>query len=194
MIQFKNFYPSKKVITSIGLTIGIFNAPLIAQAILPKEALANPSFFEHRWQDTGNYRKLYYHQGSKGKRDRSTYYLVMRAKDRKTAILKLSINFPKHFDSTITPKKFSLCKVALGGMLERTRCTERLPAIVEVSKDQTKVEVFPEQPIPTTESYALVMKIFNPTKSGMFQLNALGQSPGDMPISRYIGSWSIDID
>ena len=37
------------------------------------------------------------------------------------------------------------------------------------------------------------MKIFNPSKQGMFQINALSQSPGDMPISRYIGSWSIDI-
>ena len=83
----------------------------------------------------------------------------------------------------------------MGGMLEKTRCIEKIPAVFEVNKDEkTSISVFPNQPIPADkEGYAVVMKIFNPSKAGMFQVNALSQSPGDMPISRYIGSWNLDI-
>ena len=79
-------------------------------------------------------------------------------------------------------------------MLSRTKCIEKIPAVFEVNQTQTSIDVFPDQPIPVGESYAVVMKIFNPNQSGMFQFNALGQPPGDIPISRYLGSWSIDIN
>ena len=150
---------------------------------------------EFRWEEDRNYKKLYYVQTSKERRDRSTYYLVMKPKDRQTAILKLTINFPKHFNANITPRKLSLCKIKMGGMSQRTKCKEKIPAVFEVNNEEkTSIEVFPTQPIPANkEGYAVVMKIFNPSKSGMFQVNALSLSPGDLPISRYIGSWNLDI-
>ena len=40
----------------------------------------------------------------------------------------------------------------------------------------------------------LVMKIFNPDSTGMYQFNALAQAPGDIPMAGYLGSWSIDIE
>lgn len=161
---------------------------------MSNQALANPSMFEYRWEDTGNYKKLYYFQSSKEKRDRARYYLVIRPKDRSTAILKLTINLPDYFETNIRKKNLKLCRVSLGGMLARTKCTKKLPAVFEVSKDQTSIEIFPEQPIPTEGSYAVVMKIFNPDQAGMYQLNAMAQPPGDIPISSYLGSWSIDIN
>ncbi len=81
-------------------------------------------------------------------------------------------------------------------MLDKTKCLEKVPAVFEVNKNEngTTIEMFPHQPIPVDKSgYAVVMKVFNPSKAGMFQINALSQSPGDMPISRYIGSWNVDI-
>ena len=63
-----------------------------------------------------------------------------------------------------------------------------------MTSTQKQIEVFPNKPLPVGEDYAVVMKIFNPNKTGMFQLNALAQSPGDIPISVYLGSWNIDID
>ena len=52
-----------------------------------------------------------------------------------------------------------------------------IPAVIEVNEDQTAIEVFPDTPIPTGDTYAVVMNVFNPTKSGMFQFNALAQAP-----------------
>ena len=123
---------------------------------------------EFRWEQDDNYRKLYYSQSSTKRRDRSTYYLVMKPKDRKTAILKLTINFPDHFDSTIKTKKLKLCQVQIGGMLDKTKCLEKVPAVFEVNKNEngTTIEMFPYQPIPVDKSgYAVVMKVFNPSKS-----------------------------
>ena len=184
-----------KKIAATGLTIGLLGSLLTLEGVNPQKALSTPSMLEFRWEQDENYKKLYYYQSSKDRRARSTYYLVMSPKRRKTAILKLTINFPKHFDSNIKTKKLSLCRIQTGGTLERTKCKEKIPAIFEVTKGkQTSIEVFPNQPIPVDkEGYAVVMKIFNPTRAGMFQVNALSQSPGAMPISRYIGSWNIDI-
>ena len=184
-----------KNIAATSLTIGGIVSCLALEGTNAPKVFGRPALLEFRWEQDENYKKLYYFQSSSEKRDRSTYYLVMKPKNRKTGILKLTINIPKHFDSTIKPKKLSLCRIQVGGMLEKTKCLEKIPAVFEVSKDKTtKIEVFPNKPIPVDKNgYAVVMKIFNPSKAGMFQINALSQSPGDLPISRYIGSWNIDI-
>ena len=179
---------------SIGIATGLFSSWIAIEHLKnPPQTLANSSLLEFRWDNSSKYKKLYYSQSSKNKRDRSTYYLVIKPGESRTALLKLKVTFPSYFDAKISPKKLTLCKVNVGGMLAKTKCIEKIPAIFEVSKDQSYVEVFPDAPIPSDEAYAMVMKIFNPSSSGMFQLNALGQSPGDVPISSYIGSWSIDI-
>ena len=108
--------------TALGVSSGILGTLLINEVFHPQKLLANPSFFEYRWDNTANYKKLYYWQSSKDKRDRATYYLVMRPTDRKTAILKLTISIPDHFDADIKPGKLSLCQISLGGMLSKTKC------------------------------------------------------------------------
>ena len=185
-----------KKFAAFGFSAGILGSSLALGAInFPKKALANTSIMEFRWDQSRQYKKLYYWQSSKNRRDRATYYFVMRPKDRKTAILKLKLSFPKYFDAPLKAKKFTLCRVELGGMLSKTRCKEEIPTIFEVAKDQSYVEAFPKQIIPADEnSYAVVMKIFNPEQAGMFQINGIAQTPGDVPISTYIGSWTVDID
>ncbi len=179
----------------IGITAGLLcTSELFSVNKQGHRALATPSLLEYRWNNSNNYKKLYYWQSSKQRRDRSTYFLVLRPNDRKTAILKLKITIPKYFDAKITPKKLSLCRASLGGMLSRTKCEETIPATFEVSKDNGAIEVFPEKPIPVKSTYAVVMRIFNPNQTGMFQLNAMAQSPGEIPITGYLGSWSIDIN
>ena len=190
------FYLRKIAATGLTVGVGVLGTSLALEGINAPNAFSTPAMLEFRWEQDENYKKLYYYQSSKERRARSTYYLVMKPKNRKTAILKLTLNFPEHFDATIKPKKLSLCRIQLGGMLGKTRCKEKIPAVFEVNRDQkkTSIDVFPNQPIPVDKKgYAVVMKIFNPTKSGMFQFNAMVQSPGDLPISYYVGSWNISI-
>ena len=146
------------------------------------------------WDADPNYVKLRYLQSSKRRNDRSTYYLFLRARDRKTGILKLTINIPDYFSAKIQSKKLTLCQATVGGFRAKTKCKEEIPAVIEVNKDQTKIEIFPDNPIPLdNKTYALRMKIFNPRKAMMFQFHAYAQSPGSLPISGYVGSWNMDV-
>ena len=190
-----------RLLRRIGLAGGIATAGLLAAAPLMDtlrpaavQAQGTPALLEFSWENSKDFKKLYYFQSSTVPRDRAEYFLMLKPKDRKSAILKLSITVPEYFNAKIKPSRVSLCRMQLGGMLARSRCKETLPAVIEVNETQTAIEVFPEAPIPTGGTYAVVMKIFNPSNSGMFQFNALAQAPGDVPVAGYLGSWLIDIE
>ena len=160
----------------------------------PGQAQSTPSLMEFRWDNTKDYRKLYYYITDTHRLKRSEYYLILRPKDRKTAILKLSITIPSYFDSKIDPKRVKLCKMSEGGMMSRTRCQETIPATVEIAANGSAVEIFPDSPVPDTGTIGVYMNIFNPYNIGMYQFNALAQAPGDVPIAGYLGSWLVQID
>jgi hypothetical protein len=125
---------------------------------------------------------------------RSEYYLMLRPKDRKTAIMKLSISVPSYFDTKIDPKQVKLCKMSEGGMLKKTRCEKVIPATIEISANGRSIDIFPETPISDKDTIGVYMNLFNPFNAGMYQFNALAQAPGDIPVSGYLGSWVIQID
>ncbi|MEY3462878.1 MAG: hypothetical protein RLZZ468_656 [Cyanobacteriota bacterium] len=160
----------------------------------PANAQGTPGLIEFRWDNAKDYRKLYFFMTDTQRLKRSEYYLILRPKDRKTAILKLTITIPKHFDAKIEAKRVKLCKMSEGGMLARTRCQETIPATIEIAENGRAIEIFPDTPIPDSGTVGVYMNLFNPYNMGMYQFNALAQAPGDMPISTYLGSWLIQID
>jgi hypothetical protein len=160
----------------------------------PANAQGTPGLIEFRWDNAKDYRKLYFFMTDTQRLKRSEYYLILRPKDRKTAILKLTITIPKHFDAKIEAKRVKLCKMSEGGMLARTRCQETIPATIEIAENGRAIEIFPDTPIPDSGTVGVYMNLFNPYDMGMYQFNALAQAPGDMPISTYLGSWLIQID
>ena len=194
MTKTKSFLTSKKVLFAGLATLSTGFLFGLETSILTTKTSASPGFFEYQWDPQPGYKKLRYYQSSSERLDRATYYFFLRGKERKDAISKLTITVPDYFEARIKEKNLSLCKVKVGGYTGRTRCINTLPAIIEVKNKQTSIEIFPEKPIPLSkDSYAVVMKIFNPRKRGMFQFQALAQSPGDIPISTYLGTWNIDI-
>lgn len=185
------------VAAALGLAgIGTALSPLLAPLAAPPGARAQgtPGLVEFRWDNSRDYRRLYFFMTETQRLKRSEYYLILKPKDRNTAILKLSVGIPKSFDVDIDPKNVQLCYMKEGGMLARTRCEKVIPAVVEVSKDSTAVEIFPETPVPVGKTIGVYMNLFNPFNVGMYQFNALAQAPGDVPISGYLGSWLIQID
>ena len=163
-------------------------------SILAPKSSASPGFFEYQWDADPDYRKLRYYQSSKDTLDRATYYFFLRGKERKEDIAKLALKVPDYFDAKIKTEKLSLCKVKIGGYTSRTRCLENIPSLIKVNDKQTVIEIVPKQPIPLNkDNYAVVMKIFNPRKRGMFQFQAFSQNVGEMDISTYLGTWNIDV-
>ena len=171
---------------------------LICSSLSPFIGLNKPvnsSGLEFRWDQSGNYKKLKYLQSSRVKLERSTYFFILKKSDRQSAILKLNLKFPDYFKATIKPKHLKLCKIKIGGYKGRTKCLEKIPSVFEVSEDMKSIDVFPDKPIPVDKKpYAVVLKMYNPRKTGMYQINAFSQSPGELPVSLYVGSYLIEIE
>ena len=167
------------------LSAGAFN--------LATKSSASPGF-EVQWFPEEGYKKLRYLQSSSERLDRATYYFFLRGKERKADISKLTLRVPDYFEAKIKEKKLSLCKVNVGSYSSKTRCLKNVPSVITINSNQTAIEILPESPIPLNkDSYAVVMKIFNPRKRGMFQFQAFSQNVGEIDISTYLGTWNIDV-
>ena len=174
----------------------VFSAFLFSAGALnvaPKSS-ASPGFFEYQWYPEEGYKKLRYLQSSSERLERATYYFFLRGKERKADISKLTLRVPDYFEAKIKPEKLSLCRVNIGSYTSRTRCLENVPSEIKINEDQTSIDISPEKAIPfNKDSYAVVMKIFNPRKRGMFQFQAFSQNVGEIDISTYLGTWNIDV-
>ena len=190
--MFKNqSLPIIKKVFFVGFSAFLFSAG--ALNVAPRSS-ASPGFFEYQWYPEEGYKKLRYLQSSSERLERATYYFFLRGKERKADISKLTLRVPDYFEAKIKPEKLSLCRVNVGSYTSRTRCLENVPSEIRINENQTSIDITPERAIPLNkDSYAVVMKIFNPRKRGMFQFQAFSQSVGEIDISTYLGTWNIDV-
>ena len=153
--------------------------------------------FEFQWDQDDSYRRLKWFQKENNRKFRNTIYFFLRPSDRRTDLLKINLAIPKTFKSTLKNEKISFCKVKIGGFEGRTKCLEDIPADFEIETDESglrSLDIYPYSPIPSNkENYAIVLKVFNPKKSGLYQFHSYGQSKGKS-FSSYLGSWTIVID
>ncbi len=152
---------------------------------------------EFQWNQDSDYRRLKWFQKEKKKKFRNTIYFFLRPSDRRTDLLKVNLAIPKTFKSTLKNEKISFCKVKIGGFNSRTKCLEDIPADIEINTDESdlrSLDIYPYSPIPSNkDSYAVVLKVNNPRKSGLYQFHSFGQPKGKS-FSSYLGSWTIVID
>ena len=152
---------------------------------------------EFQWDQDSGYRRLKWFQKENKRRFRNTIYFFLRPNDRKTDLLKINLALPKVFKSTLKNKNISFCKVRIGGFENRTKCLEDIPADFEINTKESglrSLDIYPYSPIPSNkESYAIVLKIINPKKSGLYQFHSYGQPKGQSVLN-YLGSWTIVID
>ena len=152
---------------------------------------------EFQWDSNTGFRRLKWFQKENTRRSRNTIYFFLRPSDRTTDLLKINLAIPKKFKSTLKSEKISFCKVRIGGFENRTKCLEDVPADIEINTDESglrSIDIYPYSPILSNKnSYAIVLKIFNPKKSGLFQFHSYGQPKGKS-FSSYLGSWTIVID
>jgi len=152
---------------------------------------------EFQWNQDDSFRRLKWFQKDNKKKFRNTIYFFLRPSDRKTDLLKINLAIPKSFKSTIKKEKISFCKVRIGGFESRTKCLEDIPADIEINNDELglrSIDIYPYSPITSNkDNYAIVLKVFNPKKSGLYQFHSYGQPKGKS-FSSYLGSWTIVID
>ena len=182
------------------------NLKIIRFFIIPTILVLTPFFnnsqdakagLEFQWNQDDSYRRLNWFQKENNRKFRNTIYFFLRPSHRRTDLLKINLAIPKTFESTLKNEKISFCKVKIGGFEGRTKCLEEIPADFEIKTDESglrSLNIYPYSPIPSNkESYAIVLKVFNPKKSGLYQFHSYGQPKGKS-FSSYLGSWTIVID
>jgi len=152
---------------------------------------------EFQWDQDSGLRRLKWFQKENKRKFRNTIYFFLRPSDRRADLLKINLAVPKTFKSTLKTEKISLCKVIIGGFENRTKCLEDIQADIEINTEESglrSINIYPYSPIPSNkESYAVVLKVYNPKKSGLYQFHSYGQDKGKS-VSSYLGSWTIVID
>ena len=182
------------------------NLKILRFFLIPTILVSTPFFYyiqeakaglEFQWDQDSNFRRLKWFQKENKKRFRNTIYFFLRPSDRRTDILKINLVIPKTFKSNLKSEKLSFCKVRIGGFESRTKCLEDIPADIEINTDESglrSLDIYPYSPIPSNkDSYAIVLKVFNPKKLGLYQFHSYGQPKGQS-FSSYLGSWTIVID
>ena len=183
-----------------------FNLKILRFFIIPTILVSTPFFYniqdskaglEFQWDQNSSFRRLKWFQKETKKKFRNTIYFFLRRSDRRNDLLKINLAIPNTFKSTIKNEKISFCKVRIGGFENRTKCLEDIQADIDINTDESglrSLDIYPYSPIPTNkENYAIVLKVFNPKKSGLYQFHSYGQPKGKS-FSSYLGSWTIVID
>ncbi len=184
----------------------ISNLKIFRFLVIPTILFSTPFFnkiqdakagLEFQWDQNSAYRRLKWFQKEDKRKFRNTIYFFLRPSDRRSDLLKINLAIPKTFKSTLKNEKISLCKVRIGGFENRTKCLEDIPADIEINTNESglrSLDIYPFRPIPSNkDSYAIVLKVFNPKKSGLYQFHSYGQNKGKS-FSSYLGSWTIVID
>ena len=181
-----------------------FNKPKFLKLLLISPFLISIPFFsnskvnagiEFQWDQGSGYKQLKWYQKNNNRRLRNSIFFFLRPSDRKAGLLKISMKIPKNFKSSLEEEKVSLCQVKIGGFDSRTKCIEDIASEIELNEDKTTLDIYPLSPIPSNkESYAVVFKVFNPKRSGLYQFHSYGQFIGKNPVSSYLGSSTIVID
>ena len=183
-----------------------FNFKILRFFLIPTILIATPFLnnindakagMEFQWDQNSGFKKLKWFQKQNQRRFKNTIYFFLRPSDRNAELLKINLNIPKSFKTKINSEKISLCKVRIGGFESRTKCLEDIPADFEFNTDEKSsrsLNIYPYSPLPNNkESYAIVFKVINPNRSGLYQFHSYGQPKGGS-VSSYLGSWTIVLD
>ena len=191
MVKTKKLALNFKILRFFLVPTILFTTPFFNKILDAKAGL------EFQWDQDSGFRRLKWFQKENQRRFRNTIYFFLRPSDRKNDLLKINLAIPKTFKSKLNQEKISFCKVLIGGFENRTKCLQDIPADIEINTDESSlrsINIYPYSPIPSNkESYAVVLKVFNPKKSGLYQFHSYGQPKGKS-VSSYLGSWTIVID
>ena len=183
---------------SHGLMTACASAALVAGGLQMPQVLAQSStggfdILNLRWKNREGFKPLYYFLTRTRPNQRSTYFLLIKKKDRDRAIMKLDVTIPSYFKAKIETKNIRFAYCEAGGVSSRTKCGETIPASISLNNDGKLIEIVPTSPVPTDRTIGVELQVRNPYGRGMYQFNALAQSPGEDTLAKYLGSWVIEL-
>ena len=173
----------------------VFFSPILISIPFFTSINESKAGLEFQWDQDSGLRKLKWFQKEDRVRFRNTIYFFLRPRDRQSNLLKINLTLPKTYKKVkLREDDVSLCKVKIGGFDTRTKCLENIPADIEIKDDKSSLDIYPYDPIPKNkDSYAIVLKVKNPQRSGLYQFHSFGQKEGES-FSTYLGSWTKVLD
>ena len=182
------------------------NFKILRSLLIPTILISTPFFsnikevkasLEFQWDQNSGIRRLKWFQKENKRNFRNKIYFFLRPIDRNTELLRVNLAIPKTFKAKLNDEKIRFCNVRIGGFDSRTKCLEDIPADIEINTKESglrSIDIYPYKPIPSNKkSYAVVLKVNNPRKSGLYQFHLYGQPKGNTGLS-YLGSSTIVID
>lgn len=112
------------------------------------------------------------------------YRLRIPAKKLSLAVAQFVVSYPDYYEGKFDPKKIEV------------RIKDKKVTLQDVvwDKENHKVEIYPQEPVPAGSRVELVFSnVKNPTTGGTFYFNCQIQSPGDVPLLRPVGTWILTI-
>jgi hypothetical protein len=114
------------------------------------------------------------------------------------AINRINITYPDYYDGTFDPKAIEVRVGAptRAGFLSLRREYGRAIPLTQVNYDPKSrvLDLVPAEVIPAGEQVEIVLSnVRNPAVGGMYYFNARVESPGDVPLMRYVGTWIVSI-
>ncbi|MBR8832869.1 MAG: DUF2808 domain-containing protein [Stigonema ocellatum SAG 48.90 = DSM 106950] len=112
------------------------------------------------------------------------YRLRVSHKKLKIAVAHFVISYPEYYKGTFDPKNM---EIHVKG--------KKVPlSDVKWDKENHVIEIYPQEAVPAGSDVEIILSnVKNPNFGGVFYFNCSVQSPGDVPLSRYIGTWIISI-
>ena len=182
------------------------NFKILRLFLIPTILISTPFFsniqdvkagLEFQWDQNSGIRRLKWFQKENKRNFRNKIYFFLRPIDRNTELLRINLAIPKTFKAKLNEEKIRFCNVRIGGFDSRTKCLEDVPADIEINTKESglrSIDIYPYKPIPTNKkSYAVVLKVNNPRKKGLYQFHLYGQPKGNTGLN-YLGSSTIVID
>lgn len=112
------------------------------------------------------------------------YRLRVPAKKMNLAVAQFAISYPDYYKGTFDEKSIEVQVQGKAVPLKE----------VKWNRENNLIEIFPEEPVPAKSKVEIWLEnVKNPSTGGMFYFNLQVQSPGDLPLYRYLGTWVIQI-
>ncbi len=187
--MFSKFQKNK---SSINFLKNIIFTSFLLFTFYPNSPNALNAGLEFQWDSSDNFKRLKWFQKDDKKSAKNKIFFFLRASDRKTGLIKVSLKVPDLFLKKIKKEKINFCQVQIGGYTKRSKCLKNISTEIEIDKKNQSIDIFPTSPIPSDkDNYAIVLNVVNPNRGGLYQFHAFGQSSGNIPVSFYLGSWTL---
>lgn len=180
----------KSVLSVAAIAAGVVAISPLAQA----QSLPGITF---RWNNRDGFNELQHAiELSNSANNWGRYRLKIGARDMKLAASQFVINYPTYFDGKFNADavEIRVCS-STGSFLSRAKCSTVALDEVDIDTENKRIALYPLEPVPAGSNLELVFSdVKNPRNRGMYQFNAMIESPGDVPLLRPLGSWILTID